>query len=63
MFSGSCGDDDEDAILKLLRCQSRTRLKELVTMPRMSVDDFDDNVDGDQWDDLEALFNANGIPT
>ena len=32
-------------------------------MPRMSVDDFDDNVDGDQWDDLEALFNANGIPT
>jgi hypothetical protein len=63
LFSGSCGDDDEDAILKLLRCQSRQRLQQLVAMPRMSVDDFDDNVDGGQWDQLEALFNANGIAT
>jgi hypothetical protein len=63
MFSGACGDDDEDAILKLVRCQSKARLQQLVTMPRMSVEDFDDNVDGDQWDDLEAHFNANGIPT
>jgi hypothetical protein len=63
LFSGSCGDDDENAILKLLRCQSRQRLQQLVAMPRMSVDDFDDNVDGGEWDQLEALFRANGIAT
>ena len=63
MFSGMCGDDDEDAILMLIRCQSKARLQQLVTMPRMSVEDFDDNVDGPQWDELEAHFNANGIPT
>ena len=63
LFSGSCGDDDEQAILKLLRCQSTQRLQQLVAMPGMSVDDFDDSVDGGEWDQLEALFNANGIAT
>ena len=63
LFSGSCGDDDEQAILKLLRCQSTQRLQQLVAMPGMSVDDFDDSVDGGEWDQLEALFNANGIST
>ena len=61
--SDSCGDDDERAILKLLRCQSTQRLQQLVAMPGMSVDDFDDSVDGSEWDQLEALFNANGIST
>lgn len=61
MFSGSCGDDDEDAILKLLRCQSRSRLHQLVGMPGTGVDRFDYNFDGDQWDDLEDFFAANGI--
>jgi hypothetical protein len=61
MFAGSCGDDDEDAILRLLRCQSRARLQQLVTMPNVDVGRFDYNFDGDQWDDLEQLFAANGI--
>jgi hypothetical protein len=61
MFSGSCGDDDEDAILKLLRCQSRDRLHQLVGMPGTDVGKFDHNFDGDQWDDLEAFFANNGI--
>jgi len=55
------GDDDEDAILKLLRCQSRDRLHQLVGMPGTDVGEFDDNFDGDQWDDLESFFAANGI--
>jgi hypothetical protein len=63
LFTGSCGDDDERAILKLLGCQSAQRLQQLVGMPRMSVDDFDDNVDGSEWDALEDLFHRNGIPT
>lgn len=61
MFSGSCGDDDEDAILKLLRCQSKERLHQLVSMPGTDVGRFDYNFDGSQWDDLESLFAANGI--
>jgi hypothetical protein len=61
MFEGSCGDEDEDAILKLLRCQSRERLHQLVGMPDMDVGEFDHNFDGDQWDDLESFFAANGI--
>jgi hypothetical protein len=61
MFSGSCGDDDEDAILKLLRCQSRERLHQLVSMPGTDVGEFDYNFDGSQWDDLEAFFADNGI--
>lgn len=61
MFSGSCGDDDEDAILKLLGCQSTPRLQQLVGMPGTDVGEFDYNFDGDQWDDLEAFFAANGI--
>ncbi len=60
-FSGSCGDDDEDAILKLLGCQSMQRLQQLVGMPGTGVGEFDYNFDGDQWDDLEAFFAANGI--
>jgi hypothetical protein len=61
MFSGSCGDDDEDAILKLLGCQSTPRLQQLVSMPGTDVGAFDDKFDGSQWDDLEAFFAANGI--
>jgi hypothetical protein len=61
MFSGSCGDDDEDAILKLLGCQSTPRLQQLVRMPGTDVGAFDYNFDGSQWDDLEAFFAANGI--
>jgi hypothetical protein len=61
MFSGSCGDDDEDAILKLLSCQSGPRLHQLVAMPGTDVGEFDYNFDGDQWDDLEALFATHGI--
>lgn len=61
MFSGSCGDDDEDAILALIRCQSTLRLQQLVGMPGTDVGEFDYNFDGDQWDDLDAFFAANGI--
>lgn len=61
MFSGSCGDDDEDAILKLLSCQSTPRLQQLISMTGTDVGAFDYNFDGSQWDALEAFFAANGI--
>jgi hypothetical protein len=61
MFSGSCGDDDEDSILRLLACQSGVRIHQLIAMPGTSVGAFDYNFDGDQWDDLETLFAIHGI--
>lgn len=61
MFAGSCGDDDEDAILKLLGCQSTAKVQQLVSMPGTDVGAFDYNFDGDQWDILEVFFAAHGI--
>lgn len=61
MFSGSCSDDDELAILRLLSSIDCARVRQLVTFPGMSVDDFDDNVDGSEWDRLERLFQRCGI--
>lgn len=61
MFAGSCGDDDEDSILRLLRCQTGARIHQLIAMPGTSVGAFDYNFDGDQWDDLESLFAIYGI--
>ncbi|MGL4173472.1 MAG: hypothetical protein ACRCTR_05280 [Actinomycetota bacterium] len=61
MFTGSCGDDDEDAILKLLQCQSTARLNALVNLSGTTVGDFDDNFDGEQWDFLESFLAGHGI--
>ncbi|UVT15052.1 MAG: hypothetical protein H8K04_14655 [Nitrospira sp.] len=61
MFAGSCGDDDEQAILKLVGSQVAPKLHQLIAMPGTDVGAFDYNFDGDEWDTLEALFAANGI--
>ncbi len=61
MFDGSCGDEDEDAILKLVGSQVAPKLQQLVSMPGTDVGAFDHNFDGEQWDRLEMLFAANGI--
>jgi hypothetical protein len=61
MFAGSCGDDDEDAILKLLRCLSGDTIRLLVREPGLSLEKFDYNFDGDQWDSLEVLFHQHGL--
>lgn len=61
MFAGVCGDDDEDAILKLLRCLSGATILALVQLPGVRLEDFDYNFDGDQWDKLEALFRPFGL--
>lgn len=61
MFSGSCGDDDEQAILKLIKCQSYSRLHTLVQMPGTDVAEFDWKFDGDEWDELDQVFSAYGL--
>ena len=61
MFKGSCGDDDEQAIIRLLSCIDCGRVRQLVARPGFSVDDFDDNVDGAEWTRLKQLFRNCGI--
>lgn len=61
MFEGDTLDDDENAILKLIRCLPCSRIRELTTLPGMSFEDFDDVVDGSEWDLLERKFYSCGI--
>jgi hypothetical protein len=61
MFRGSCGDDDENAINRIMNFLTRERLHSLIRMPGMSVSEFDDNVDGAEWRTLRTIFNRNGI--
>lgn len=61
MFAGACGDDDEDAILKLLGCLSGATIMALVQLPGVRLSDFDWKFDGDQWDALGVLFRRFGL--
>ncbi len=56
MFEGSCGDEDENAILRLLKAQDLCKVKQV--LKQISFDEFDDNVDGSEWDKLSTLLNA-----
>lgn len=61
MFEGDTGEDDEDMILRLMRCLPCTRMRQLVGMRDLSFDDFDDEVGGEQWDRLERILNNCGL--
>ncbi|XXY17580.1 hypothetical protein WME88_56065 [Sorangium sp. So ce216] len=55
MFSGSCGDEDEAAIIRLISAQDLCKVKKIL-QSKISVDDFDDNVDGEEWDQLSTIL-------
>lgn len=61
LFRGYTGDEDEAAIVKLVRCLTCEQRRALVRMPGMSVSDFDDEVDGAEWQQLRRLFQQCGI--
>ncbi len=59
MLDGPTGDDDEEAILKILEaldCERRTRV-----VNRVAVGELLDNVDGSEWDRLVNLLADCGI--
>jgi hypothetical protein len=55
LFSGSCGDDDEKAIIKLIKSQDPCKNTKIVTN-HISLEEFDDNVDYSEWDDLCTIL-------
>lgn len=56
LFDGWTGDDDERAIIRVIDCLDCETRQRLVAMRNMSVEDFDDEVDGDNWDRLRRRF-------
>ena len=61
LFDGFTGDDDERAILKIMNCLDCAQIRSLVRRGGMSAEDFDDEVDGEEWDTLEQRFVACGV--
>lgn len=61
MFSGSTGDDDERMINKLINCLDSETVQKLVRERGFSVSDFDDEVDGSEWDQLKRIFRSKGV--
>ena len=49
MFDGATGDDDENAINKLVGCLSPCKFMELLKLPGVSFDDFDGAIQGSEW--------------
>jgi hypothetical protein len=58
IFSGSTGDEDENAIIKLIGCLPCERRRTLMSMSGMSLDDFHDEVNGSEWDRLSRLLHC-----
>lgn len=61
LFRGSTGDREERAINKVVDCLSAQKVKKLVRTNGFSVDDFDGEVDGSEWDQLEGIFRRKGV--
>ena len=57
LFDGSAGDEDEVAIISIFKCLTPSQRSNLLRMPNMSLDDFDDVVDGSEWIELKALVS------
>ena len=58
LFEGFTDDDDEQAINSFFKwCLGSCQINLLTQQPGMSVEEFDDEVDGSEWDELEGHFN------
>jgi hypothetical protein len=56
LLDGACVDEDEDAILKLIRNQDVCKRRRV--LHTVGYDRFDEMVDGAQWGELLGLFQA-----
>ncbi|MFN2344913.1 MAG: hypothetical protein ABR616_04280 [Dermatophilaceae bacterium] len=61
LFDGPTLDEDERAIITLIKCMSPLRVQELIAEPGFSVSDFDDEVDGSEWTELRHIFGSMGV--
>lgn len=61
LFDGPTLDEDERAIITLIKCLTPARVQELVAEPGFSVSDFDDEVDQEEWTELRHIFGSMGV--
>lgn len=57
LFDGSTGDDDEACIIRLMKVQDPCKVQNIL-VHHISMEDFDDEVDGDEWDELSQILIA-----
>ena len=55
LFDGFTGDDDEAAIIQLLKVQDPCKVQNILAY-HIKFDEFDDEVDGDEWDQLQQIL-------
>jgi hypothetical protein len=58
LIAGSCGDDDERSIIRIMESVPCSRRKEIMAHPGATFGDIDPNVPGAEWDTLEPLLRC-----
>ncbi len=58
LIEGSCGDDDERAINKIMNCTSCEKIRAIMNINGTRWDDFDSAIQGSEWDDFERILSS-----
>jgi hypothetical protein len=56
LLEGHTHAEDEQVIITVMKDISACRIVELIQMANKSVTDFDDEVDGSEWDELVLIL-------
>jgi hypothetical protein len=61
LLKGVCGDDDEDAIVKIVKYLVLTRKRAKLIHCSIGPSEMDKGVDGKQWGEIRAIMKKGGI--
>lgn len=61
LIDGSCGDDDEQAINKIMGCIDCGKIYQVMAMDGTRWDDFDDAIQGSEWTQFKSIVGRCGI--
>ena len=58
LIEGYCGDDDENAINKIMQCTDCAKIHAVLNMSGTHWDDFDDAIQGSEWTAFKNIMNS-----
>ncbi len=58
LIEGFCGDDDENAINKIMQCADCSKIQAVLAMNGTRWDDFDDAIHGSEWSAFRNILNS-----
>jgi hypothetical protein len=61
LFEGTTGNREERAIVTLIHCLIPSQIIELLTLPGTQFEDFERNIQGSEWRELQSIFEARGV--